>query len=139
MASSSGSEDMNKTPPCEAFKRSCSDCHTTSTPLWRGGPAGPRTLCNACGIRERKKRRAFLGIEKETQENCKKKKRSNGNSKPNKVGRPLKVRLMVMGTKMSFQRSSSSPKGYENQMNKLGEEEQAALLLMALSCGSMYS
>lgn len=22
--------------------RSCTDCHTTRTPLWRGGPAGPK-------------------------------------------------------------------------------------------------
>lgn len=22
--------------------KSCTDCHTTTTPLWRGGPAGPR-------------------------------------------------------------------------------------------------
>lgn len=29
----------------------CSDCGITSTPLWRGGPNGPKTMCNACGIR----------------------------------------------------------------------------------------
>lgn len=28
----------------------CHACHTTSTPEWRKGPAGPRTLCNACGL-----------------------------------------------------------------------------------------
>jgi hypothetical protein len=22
-----------------------------STPVWRAGPAGPKTLCNACGVR----------------------------------------------------------------------------------------
>nr|KYP71287.1 GATA transcription factor 16 [Cajanus cajan] len=37
-------------------KKCCADCKTTKTPLWRGGPAGPKTLCNACGIRYRKKR-----------------------------------------------------------------------------------
>ncbi len=29
----------------------CLHCQTTNTPLWRGGPLGPKTLCNACGIR----------------------------------------------------------------------------------------
>ncbi|KAG9137464.1 hypothetical protein Leryth_019888 [Lithospermum erythrorhizon] len=34
------------------------DCNTTKTPLWRSGPKGPKSLCNACGIRQRKARRA---------------------------------------------------------------------------------
>ncbi|XP_057724146.1 putative GATA transcription factor 22 [Arachis stenosperma] len=40
--------------------RVCSDCHTTKTPLWRSGPRGPKSLCNACGIRQRKARRAAM-------------------------------------------------------------------------------
>ncbi|KAH9614962.1 hypothetical protein KSS87_018235 [Heliosperma pusillum] len=40
--------------------RMCSDCHTTTTPLWRSGPQGPKSLCNACGIRQRKARRAAM-------------------------------------------------------------------------------
>ncbi|KAL0389685.1 UNVERIFIED_CONTAM: Importin subunit alpha [Sesamum calycinum] len=43
--------------------KSCSDCHTTRTPLWRGGPAGPKSLCNACGIKYNKKRRQLLGLD----------------------------------------------------------------------------
>ncbi|KAI4335304.1 hypothetical protein L6164_013964 [Bauhinia variegata] len=39
--------------------RVCADCHTTKTPLWRSGPRGPKSLCNACGIRQRKARRAM--------------------------------------------------------------------------------
>lgn len=31
-------------------KSMCLSCYTTSTPEWRKGPAGPRTLCNACGL-----------------------------------------------------------------------------------------
>jgi len=41
--------------------RVCSDCNTTKTPLWRSGPCGPKSLCNACGIRQRKARRAAAG------------------------------------------------------------------------------
>ncbi|PIA52682.1 hypothetical protein AQUCO_01000506v1 [Aquilegia coerulea] len=34
--------------------RRCANCDTTSTPLWRNGPRGPKSLCNACGIRYKK-------------------------------------------------------------------------------------
>ncbi|XP_040997392.1 putative GATA transcription factor 22 [Juglans microcarpa x Juglans regia] len=42
-----------------AAARVCADCSTTTTPLWRSGPRGPKSLCNACGIRQRKARRAI--------------------------------------------------------------------------------
>lgn len=32
-------------------EKRCYDCGTTNTPLWRLGPAGPKTMCNACGIK----------------------------------------------------------------------------------------
>lgn len=31
--------------------RACAHCRTVKTPLWRNGPHGPKTLCNACGVR----------------------------------------------------------------------------------------
>lgn len=33
----------------------CRDCGTTASPEWRKGPIGPKTLCNACGLRWAKK------------------------------------------------------------------------------------
>jgi len=30
--------------------QTCLGCKATSTPEWRRGPMGPRTLCNACGL-----------------------------------------------------------------------------------------
>ena len=39
----------------------CTDCGTRESPEWRKGPSGPKTLCNACGLRwakREKKRRA---------------------------------------------------------------------------------
>lgn len=32
-------------------KKACTSCGTVSTPQWREGPCGPRTLCNACGVK----------------------------------------------------------------------------------------
>lgn len=29
----------------------CTSCGAQSTPVWRAGPFGPKTLCNACGVR----------------------------------------------------------------------------------------
>ncbi|KAL0698452.1 hypothetical protein Bca4012_054574 [Brassica carinata] len=37
--------------------RRCANCDTTTTPLWRNGPRGPKSLCNACGIRFKKEER----------------------------------------------------------------------------------
>lgn len=35
--------------PCPG--KVCANCRTQKTPLWRNGPLGPKTLCNACGVR----------------------------------------------------------------------------------------
>uniref|UniRef100_A0A7S3A900 GATA-type domain-containing protein n=1 Tax=Rhodosorus marinus TaxID=101924 RepID=A0A7S3A900_9RHOD len=43
---------MRKTPP--QVDRICKQCSAVETPLWRAGPAGPKTLCNACGVRWKK-------------------------------------------------------------------------------------
>ena len=31
--------------------KTCTECGTQRTPMWRNGPAGPKSLCNACGVR----------------------------------------------------------------------------------------
>ncbi|GLC33194.1 hypothetical protein PLESTB_000360600 [Pleodorina starrii] len=45
--------------------RCCVECGATSTPQWREGPKGPKTLCNACGVRRqrllRKQQAATVG------------------------------------------------------------------------------
>ncbi|MCD7472691.1 hypothetical protein HAX54_014019 [Datura stramonium] len=93
--------------------KSCSGCHTTRTPLWRSGPSGPKSLCNACGIKYNKKRRQILGLDK-----GEKKRKINEEKNSREIGESLKMKLMAFG-------------------GKLREEEQAAILLMALSCGSV--
>lgn len=34
-----------------ATGRKCTHCQVDKTPQWRAGPMGPKTLCNACGVR----------------------------------------------------------------------------------------
>ncbi|KAK2990662.1 hypothetical protein RJ640_024625 [Escallonia rubra] len=67
----------------------------------------PDSLWNACGIQYNKKRQTLLGLDKRTKKGNKQKKKSNDTEMW------LKLRLMA-----------------------LGDEERAAMLLMALSCGS---
>ncbi|KAJ8766309.1 hypothetical protein K2173_022368 [Erythroxylum novogranatense] len=138
----SEAEDIgSKSPEVESQqKKTCADCGTSKTPLWRGGPAGPKSLCNACGIRSRKKRRDVLGLNKGTSNDKKPRKggHNNGSSNHNhsnkQLGDGLKQRLLALGKEVLMQRSS-----VERQRRKLGEEEQAAVLLMALSYGSVYA
>lgn len=129
----SPNENQNQNENQNETKKTCADCGTSKTPLWRGGPAGPKSLCNACGIRSRKKRRAILGLNKAED---KKSKRGNSNNVSNtkSLGDNLKQRLLSLGREVLMQRSTA-----EKQRRKLGEEEQAAVLLMALSYGSVYA
>lgn len=39
----------------------CTDCGTLDSPEWRKGPNGPKTLCNACGLRWAKKEKRKIG------------------------------------------------------------------------------
>ncbi|XP_026394319.1 GATA zinc finger domain-containing protein 11-like [Papaver somniferum] len=47
----------------------CSNCSSPTTPQWRVGPSGAKTLCNACGIRYKKQKAASdaKGAEEDTE------------------------------------------------------------------------
>ncbi|KAI8367058.1 hypothetical protein BD560DRAFT_331686 [Blakeslea trispora] len=42
------------------IERICADCGRTDAPEWRRGPKGPKTLCNACGLRWAKSNKTQL-------------------------------------------------------------------------------
>ncbi|GFP84234.1 gata transcription factor 11 [Phtheirospermum japonicum] len=46
-------ENSLRAPSCPAVTKRCAHCQVTKTPQWREGPLGPKTLCNACGVRYR--------------------------------------------------------------------------------------
>ncbi|KAI8561764.1 hypothetical protein RHMOL_Rhmol04G0366900 [Rhododendron molle] len=119
--------------------KTCADCGTTKTPLWRGGPAGPKVWSISIQPVHTKKRRALLGINKgSTTSEDKKSKRANDNNNHinNKLGDSFKRKMMALGREVVWQRSTAAKL---RRHRKLGEEEQAAVLLMALSCGSVYA
>ena len=52
-----GDDDEERAKKKEGEKgewRRCLNCGRQKTPQWRVGPEGPKTLCNACGVRFRK-------------------------------------------------------------------------------------
>ncbi|KAI9458016.1 hypothetical protein F5148DRAFT_1221423 [Russula earlei] len=59
-------DDEDSEPRRKKLKKSfggeqyiCNTCGRTDSPEWRKGPRGPKTLCNACGLRWAKKVRKF--------------------------------------------------------------------------------
>lgn len=48
-----GADKKKKVKVAEEYV--CTDCGTLDSPEWRKGPSGPKTLCNACGLRWAKK------------------------------------------------------------------------------------
>ncbi|KAF5729500.1 GATA transcription factor 8-like [Tripterygium wilfordii] len=44
--------EENQNLPSQAVRK-CTHCEITKTPQWRAGPLGPKTLCNACGVRHK--------------------------------------------------------------------------------------
>ncbi|CAI0551631.1 unnamed protein product [Linum tenue] len=146
-------------------KKVCCDCKTTRTPLWRSGPAGPKSLCNACGIRFRKRRRAM--------EDPTAKKRATPLPSPPQIASssaaatstsestttadtgPVKVRVVYSGKRGGMMVPRSPPsvarqqphpsevvvkkQSCQRRRRKLAEEEQAAFVLMALSCGAVFA
>ncbi|XP_050224649.1 GATA transcription factor 23 [Mercurialis annua] len=130
--------DLDKNVSIEIKK--CTDCNTTKTPLWRAGPSGPKSLCNACGIRYRKtKGEEILGLNHGP---FKKRKRSrlttattttatsSSETSGDELREAVKMRVLMVMKKQRCQR----------RRRLLGEEEQqAAFSLMALSCGSVFA
>nr|AFK36651.1 unknown [Lotus japonicus] len=128
--------------------RVCADCNTTKTPLWRGGPRGPKTLCNACGIRQRKARRALaaastaaangapLMAAADQKPHVKRNHKLQIKGKKSKTELKKKPNLGGGGTKklgseeltISLSKSLALPQ----------DEEDAAILLMALSHGLLH-
>ncbi|KAL5065879.1 hypothetical protein RYX36_027616 [Vicia faba] len=141
--------------------RVCSDCNTTKTPLWRSGPRGPKSLCNACGIRQRKARRAMAlaaasenGTTIADHETCSAKRKKLQKKKENKskiefeCSPHMKKKRKLEATTPS-QISRNKFITFEDLRLSLNQnlavqqvfpqdEKEAAILLMALSYGLVH-
>mmetsp|Transcript_2314 Transcript_2314/g.8231 ORF Transcript_2314/g.8231 Transcript_2314/m.8231 type:complete len:92 (-) Transcript_2314:57-332(-) len=47
----------------------CQRCNTRTTPLWRRGPDGTKSLCNACGLQFLRHVQKEKALEKKTSKN----------------------------------------------------------------------
>ncbi|KAL1554969.1 putative GATA transcription factor 22 [Salvia divinorum] len=101
--------------------RVCSDCNTTKTPLWRSGPKGPKLLCNACGIRQRKARRAMAAVAYKGKNGQLKKRCKTPASAQKRIS--FEDFLINLSENLAFHRVLPD------------DEKDAAILLMALSSG----
>ncbi|KAI8565408.1 hypothetical protein RHMOL_Rhmol03G0256800 [Rhododendron molle] len=137
--------------------RVCSDCNTTKTPLWRSGPRGPKSLCNACGIRQRKARRAMAAaaaangtttLEAETSptkstEVQLRDKRATNNGYITEYKKRSKIATTTTShgkkKKICFEEfliSLSNNSAFQRVFPQ--DEKEAAILLMALSCDLVH-
>ncbi|KAI7756476.1 hypothetical protein M8C21_031038 [Ambrosia artemisiifolia] len=129
----------------------CFDCKTSTTPLWRSGPAGPKSLCNACGIRFRKKKGVSGSTDKKKEKPHTSPSPSTSSSATDDnttssrkreidedVSNSGDLRLQEVVVLRSPRSPMKKVKRNENEymtMKKFGEVEEAAYLLMCLSCG----
>ncbi|MBA0597604.1 GATA transcription factor 21 [Gossypium raimondii] len=136
--------------------RVCADCNTTKTPLWRSGPRGPKSLCNACGIRQRKARRAMAAAAAATASNGTIVTAETTTSMKNKVQNKAKrssngcvAKLKNKKCKLSSQSQGRNKLCFEDLRIILSkssafhgvfpqDEKEAAILLMALSYGLVH-
>lgn len=92
-----------------------------------------QSLCNACGIKYRKKRREALGLESGTGGVKKENKRREEGEREKKSKSKSSIKLKIgLGGEVVINKKK------RKMMMKMGEEERAAILLMALSSGCVH-
>ncbi|KHN29722.1 Putative GATA transcription factor 22, partial [Glycine soja] len=155
----STSSDLATKKALNNITRVCADCNTTSTPLWRSGPNGPKSLCNACGIRQRKARRAMAeavnGFAPSVNSSSTKI-RVHHKEKKSRTNHFARFRLKCKLATTSTAEGTSQQENVKIDLNDFGlslrdssalkqqvfpimdEVAQAAMLLMDLSCGFVY-
>ncbi|CAD6334573.1 unnamed protein product [Miscanthus lutarioriparius] len=122
-------------PAAEAGRPCCVECHTTATPMWRGGPTGPRSLCNACGIRYRKKRRQELGLDTTKKPQQNQQQNQPQPPQPQQQQHQHQDHSPATSAVVKDNNKSSNLQVVKKRRVLMGVEE-AAILLMALSSSS---
>ncbi|WOK99858.1 protein CYTOKININ-RESPONSIVE GATA TRANSCRIPTION FACTOR 1 [Canna indica] len=127
--------------------RVCSNCSTTKTPLWRSGPQGPKSLCNACGIRQRKERCAMATSTSREERMPKEEHKHKTWASSSNEGfiLPYKKRCKNIGNGVAPRNLHFDDTGLSLSKNSSAfhqvfpqDEKDAAILLMALSSDLIY-
>lgn len=82
----------------------CADCGTLDSPEWRKGPKGPKTLCNACGLRWAKKEKKRTGDDGKTDS-------PSGTGNGMAAQQPLPMGLTLTGNPPSLHMHNSNESG----------------------------
>ncbi|KAL9248986.1 GATA transcription factor 16-like protein [Drosera capensis] len=155
----SGTEDEGVVEGIDESKKSCTICKTTKTPMWRVGPLGPKSLCNACGIKYTKMTKTTKkGADvSSSPTRCRSpKKLSRSKSPIIKTVQQRKKKRDKPGSSSGSRDDSGSANGdnwkdsdpknrhsiqlmmkKQRSRRKSGEVERAAVLLLSLSWGSV--
>ncbi|KAG2632596.1 hypothetical protein PVAP13_2NG109600 [Panicum virgatum] len=118
---------MAADPSCQKVVRSldrnkskiCTQCHTTVTSLWRDGPFGRKSLCNACGLRYRRKGLEAQELEREED-------KGQNKRRINRVQHSRKV--------TEFYKNGDNRK--KNSKNKDPREVGVSTMLTTIDCGN---
>ncbi|KAI8816499.1 uncharacterized protein EV422DRAFT_285778 [Fimicolochytrium jonesii] len=123
----------NNNPPPDWNGR-CTVCGTDDTPQWRRGPKGPKTLCNACGVKY-----ALNGFDESVFDNYEKKKRPakvteiRNRTAENRNRAEIRNRLLAKKTQQEEERGSDSSEqtsdqdsDHDNSDDSDGESDDSA-------------
>ncbi|GFZ21718.1 GATA transcription factor 16 [Actinidia rufa] len=122
----SESEERNNGQSPDSVK-TCADCGTNKTPLWR-------VFVQCLWDQKQEEEKGSSGCEQRINRGGQEIEEQHKNNHKGKLGNTLRRKLLALGKEVVVQRSM-----VEKVRRKLGEEEQAAVLLMALSCGSVFA
>uniref|UniRef100_A0A0E0E9L0 GATA-type domain-containing protein n=1 Tax=Oryza meridionalis TaxID=40149 RepID=A0A0E0E9L0_9ORYZ len=115
------------------YPRICSHCQTSKTSVWRNGPFGPKSLCNACGIRYHRK--GIDALELEGKRSKDKKKKTSRNEIPLRRGlrkNNKNAKEVDFGVRMTMEGCQSEPMLTQGQQYE-DDVKKAAIQLMYLS------
>eukprot|EP00210_Caulerpa_lentillifera_P006309 g6026.t1 len=128
-----------------SFSRRCNSCGVTKTPQWREGPDGPRTLCNACGVRYSRERQDKSKLRKSKKPKSKtstgfsstKKRQRSSLSSSSSIVDPYHYDIALLFSSQKKKTPLSSPKAIRSRSSEeatfSGKEYAAALSLVSLA------
>uniref|UniRef100_A0A0E0LIY3 GATA-type domain-containing protein n=1 Tax=Oryza punctata TaxID=4537 RepID=A0A0E0LIY3_ORYPU len=113
--------------------RICSHCQTSKTSVWRNGPFGPKSLCNACGIRYHRKGIDALKLEgKRGKDKKRKTSRNEVSLRRGLRKKNMSAKEVDFGVRMMMEGCQSEPMLTQGQQYE-DDVKKAAIQLMYLS------
>ncbi|TPX44895.1 hypothetical protein SeLEV6574_g04217 [Synchytrium endobioticum] len=110
--------------PTPTGVKSCATCGTTTTVAWRGGPLGPRTLCNACGVKWHSQKKKTSAARRKSSDSSRKRSRQGASSARKRVQKDLGTEVEATSAMMKGERDEEGADEAEDGMHE-DENSQA--------------